>query len=102
MSGTSSLAKTTPMIPEDFALSQNYPNPFNPATAISFSLPKASDVRIEIYNVLGQCVEVLADGTYNAGHHTVRWDASGRSSGVYFYRLVTEGFVQTKKMLLLK
>jgi len=102
MSGTSAVAKTNPLIPEDFSLSQNYPNPFNPTTNISFSLPNASNVTLEVFNLLGQRVTVLADGMYEAGQHIVTWDASKYSSGVYFYRLQAEGFVESKKMLLVK
>ncbi|MEW5995377.1 MAG: T9SS type A sorting domain-containing protein, partial [Candidatus Zixiibacteriota bacterium] len=102
VSGASEPANNISLVPDQFSLSQNYPNPFNPTTEISFSLPTASNISLEIYNVLGQRVAVLADGAYSAGHHTVTWDASRHSSGVYFYRLSTEGFVQTRKMLLLK
>ncbi len=102
MSGTSGLAKNVSLIPDEFSLSQNYPNPFNPTTEIAFDLPAASHVTLEIYNVLGQRVTVLADGSYNAGQHTVTWDASNQASGIYFYRLTTPDYVATKKMLLLK
>jgi flagellar hook assembly protein FlgD len=88
-------------------LSQNYPNPFNPTTEISFALPSAGHVSLEVYNVLGQRVVTLVDGYREAGEHFVQWnstDASGNqvSSGVYFYRLVAGQFVETKKMVLLK
>ena len=94
-------------MPADFALSQNYPNPFNPETAIEFSLPEASDVELTIYNVLGQQVRVLVNGSYSAGVQRVAWngrDDHGQrvSSGVYFYRLTSGSFSQTRKMMLLK
>jgi hypothetical protein len=89
-------------LPSSYALHQNYPNPFNPRTQISFSLPQASHVTLEIYNVLGQRVATLADGDLEAGHHTVSWDAAGLASGVYFYRLTAGQFTDRKKMLLLK
>ena len=89
-------------LPTEFGLNQNYPNPFNPTTEIAFALPNASMVTLEVYNVVGQRVAVLADGTFGAGNHIVTWDASAMSSGVYFYRLVTSEFVDTKKMLLVK
>ena len=95
-------------LPEVFNVYQNYPNPFNPTTEISFSLPKASYVTLDIYNILGQHVNTLFDGTAPAGITTVTWDAtnfSGNkvSSGIYFYRLNAKGYeVVTKKMLLLK
>ncbi len=94
-------------LPGQYSLDQNYPNPFNPATTISFTLPRASSVRLEIFNIIGQNVRVLADDYYAAGEHTIVWD--GRSSsgkpvatGLYLYRLIADDFVQTKKMLLLK
>jgi hypothetical protein len=89
-------------LPVEFGLNQNYPNPFNPTTQISFSLPKATHVTIEIFNVMGQRVSVLAEGNKEAGLHTVDWNGNNVSSGVYFYRLTTPEFVQTKKMLLMK
>ncbi len=103
--GTSSMARLTKgesRLPQDFALEQNYPNPFNPTTQISFALPEQSEVSLEIYNILGQKVETVAEGTYEAGYHTVTWDASQAASGVYFYRLVTKDYIDSKKMLLLK
>lgn len=93
--------------PNDFALNQNYPNPFNPSTELAFSLPRTSDITLTIYNVLGQEVKRLVEGTFTAGDHSVVWDGrdnAGRvvSSGVYFYRLTAENFMTEKKMLLLK
>jgi hypothetical protein len=97
-----------PVLPEEFALRQNYPNPFNPATTIEFILPRRSEVRLTIYNLLGQEVTTLVDGVESAGYHAVQWD--GRDShgqsvagGIYFYRINTGGnLFKTKKMLLLK
>jgi hypothetical protein len=89
-------------LPESYALSQNYPNPFNPTTEINFDLPVASKVSLVIYNVLGQEVESLVDRNMDAGSHTVSWDASNYSSGVYFYRISAENFTETKKMMMLK
>ncbi|MCG8372641.1 MAG: ThuA domain-containing protein [Balneolales bacterium] len=88
--------------PVNFTLSQNYPNPFNPSTNISFNIPTSGQVKLDVFNVLGQTVQVLADGIHNQGAHTVTFDASGYSSGVYFYRLEFEGSVLSNKMLLLK
>ena len=95
-------AKAETVVPTTFALDQNYPNPFNPTTDISFSLPKASEVTLDIYNTLGQRVETLVSDHLEAGQHTVTWDASRVSSGIYFYRLTTGAFAETKKMVLLK
>ncbi|MDX9856182.1 MAG: T9SS type A sorting domain-containing protein [candidate division Zixibacteria bacterium] len=89
-------------LPTSFALAQNYPNPFNPSTEISFSLPNASDVRLEVFNVLGQSVAILVDGRVEAGTHSVRWDASNSASGVYLYRIQAGEFTDTRKMMLLK
>ena len=87
--------------PKIFSLSQNYPNPFNAQTNISFSLARASDVSINIYNVLGQVVNTIS-GHYPAGTNTVTWDASSVTSGVYFYKVNAGGKTETRKMLLLK
>jgi len=94
--------ETAELIPLEFELSQNYPNPFNPTTTIGFSLPEASDVRIEVYNILGQRVGVLLDEFRDAGYHSVIWDAGNVPSGVYFYRIITRDFVDSRKMRLLK
>jgi hypothetical protein len=97
----------TANLPTTFELSQNVPNPFNPTTQLMFALPQAAKVNLTVYNVLGQRVTTLVDDYMNAGYQTVTWngtDYSGRdvSSGVYFYRLSTDQFTDTKKMLLLK
>jgi hypothetical protein len=95
------------LAPKEFYLSQNYPNPFNPTTTISYGLPVASHVKIDIFNIMGQKVLDLVDEEQTAGFKQVIWngkDNSGEavSSGLYFYRIDTKGFVQTKKMLMLK
>ena len=90
------------LIPERFAITQNYPNPFNAQTAINYDLPSASDVKIDIYDILGCKVETLMQGEQQAGYHQVMWNASDYSSGVYFYRIEAGDFAETKKMILLK
>jgi len=89
-------------IPISADIPQNYPNPFNPFTSIRYSLPERSDVRIEVYNILGQRVAILYDGNQQAGFHAVIWDADDLPSGVYFANLQCSGQSQTIKMLLSK
>lgn len=89
-------------VPTEYALYQNFPNPFNPTTNIKFALPSESNVTLKIYNVLGQEVMTLVNKVMNAGYHTVNFDASNLTSGMYIYRIEAENFVQVKKMLLMK
>ena len=86
----------------DFRLEQNYPNPFNPSTQISCVLPEATQVRLEVFNSVGQKVMELVNGQMPAGMHTVQLDAKGLASGVYLYKLSTPLFRQARKMLLIK
>jgi hypothetical protein len=90
------------IIPSDFCLSQNYPNPFNPSTKIKFTLPSSGITTLKIFNALGETVEVLVKNELNAGTYKVEWDASTQQSGVYFYQLQSNQFVETKKMILIK
>jgi len=85
-----------------FHLSQNYPNPFNPTTNISYTLPKAGNVTLKVYNALGQEVATLVNGHQRAQNYKVTFDASNLASGLYIYTLQTANFSQSKKMLLLK
>jgi hypothetical protein len=86
----------------DYYLEQNYPNPFNPSTKINFGIKKASNVEISVYNILGNKITTLFNGIKSKGNHSVTFDASKFSSGVYFYKIISEDFVQTKKMILEK
>ncbi len=85
-----------------YELSQNYPNPFNPYTIIDYSLPKSQNVKIIVYDLLGNRIKVLVNELIEAGHHKIIFDASNLASGVYIYRIITADFIQTKKMVLLK
>lgn len=88
------------IVPQSYSLSQNYPNPFNPTTSIRFDLPMSSYVSLIIYDILGRTVDILAEGKFNTGAYLVNWDATRYSSGIYFYTLVTDEYVATKKMIL--
>ncbi len=95
------------LLPNSYSMSQNYPNPFNPSTTISFNLPNTGQVQLSIYNVLGQKVTTLVNGQYTAGTHEVTWNGTDDSgspvgSGIYFYRITSSDFDQTKKMILMK
>ena len=90
------------VVPNQYELSQNYPNPFNPSTTIRFSLPQASQIKINIYNMIGEQVATIADGMYEAGYHKVTFNASNLPSGAYIYRIESSDFVQVKKMILLR
>ena len=89
-------------VPEEFTLLQNYPNPFNPQTTIVFGLPKASPVKIEVFNIMGQKITTLVDGFLSAGYHQVQFDASIYASGIYLYRIQAGKYRQIKRMLLMK
>ncbi|HKB85242.1 MAG TPA: T9SS type A sorting domain-containing protein [Ignavibacteriaceae bacterium] len=88
--------------PVKFELSQNYPNPFNPTTKINFSVPSNGNVRLTVYNVLGQEIAVLVNGFMKSGSHTIDFNASDLNSGLYFYKLEGNGMSQVKKMMLVK
>ncbi len=87
---------------KDFLILQNYPNPFNPSTTIEFNLPKDSDIKLTVYDMLGQQVATLHKGFLNAGDRKVQWDAEGFASGLYICRLQASEFTRTIKMLLAK
>ncbi|GAB1350598.1 hypothetical protein MASR1M107_28130 [Ignavibacteriales bacterium] len=99
---TSIFEKDENELPVDFNLDQNFPNPFNPSTKISFSIPQSGMVNLAVYNSVGELVKVLVNEQMSQGKYNVDFDAAGLSSGIYFYRLVSEGTVLSKKMILLK
>jgi N-acetylneuraminic acid mutarotase len=101
-SGTSRVEQLSPTAPKTFLLEQNYPNPFNPSTTIRYQLPVASEVKLEVYDVLGKKIATLVNERQSAGSYQVVWNASGLSSGTYFYRLQAGTFVETKKMIMVK
>jgi len=89
-------------ISSEFTLAQNYPNPFNPTTVISWQLATGSSIILSIYNLEGKRIEVLVDERQPAGLHSIEWNAAGYPSGVYFYRLETQQYVETRKMVFMK
>ncbi|MDD3559459.1 MAG: T9SS type A sorting domain-containing protein, partial [Melioribacteraceae bacterium] len=97
-------------VPKDFGLAQNYPNPFNPSTQIKFSLPVVSDVKIDVFNMIGEKITQLIDSEFSAGIHTVEFNSSAfgnLSSGIYIYRITAVGvngniYSDSRKMMLIK
>lgn len=102
-----SMSKQGQALPDNYSLDDNYPNPFNPSTNIGFALPSTQEVTLKVYNLLGQEVKTIFSGEMEQGHHVLTWDGDNNSgesvaSGVYFYRLETKQFSDSKKMMLLK
>ena len=94
--------KSESNILNNYQLYQNYPNPFNPITHVSYRLPRTSNVKIEIFNILGQRVLILEDGRESAGYHLIDFDGSQLASGIYLYRIQAGNYVDIKKMVLMK
>jgi hypothetical protein len=97
-----SVDKMESLIPSNYKLYQNYPNPFNPATTFGYDIPVYSHVKILVYNSLGQTIRTLLDKYDSPGSHKIIFNAENLASGVYYYQLLTEGKVFTKKLLLIK
>lgn len=89
-------------MPGCYLLMQNYPNPFNPTTKISFSIPKFTHVTLKVFDVLGREISSLLNKDFNAGKYEVEFNGKELSSGVYFYTLMADDFIETKKLLLMK
>ena len=89
-------------IPIEYKLHNNFPNPFNPSTVVRFSLPVATQVSLKVYDVMGREVQTLVNERVQAGSYEVKFDGSNLNSGVYFYRIITDEFNDTRRMLLLK
>jgi hypothetical protein len=102
LGGSMTGVKADPGVAGGFTLSQNYPNPFNPVTTIRYGIPYRSRVKLTVFNTLGQQVAVLQDTEQDAGRHEVKFDGSGLASGVYFSRMQSGPFTQTKGILLLR
>jgi len=90
------------LTPTEYRIDQNYPNPFNPSTIIRFAVKERSHVSLVVFNLLGQTVSTLVNGELPAGEYETRFSPSGLASGLYVYRITTNGFVQSRRMLLLK
>jgi hypothetical protein len=89
-------------IPNKVVLHQNYPNPFNPTTTIEFSIPQTEFVTVKVYNIVGHEITTLINDELSTGNHSIQWDGSHQLSGVYFVQIESNGFVQTRKIVLLK
>jgi hypothetical protein len=98
----SNIIEAIVITPSKFELSQNYPNPFNPSTAITFALPQAGNVKLAVYNLLGQEVQILVNGFKSEGTHTVNFEAKNLNSGIYLYKLEANGISSVRKMTLIK
>lgn len=100
--GFTAIEQITNEIPAEYKLYQNYPNPFNPETALKFQIAKHSFVKLSVYNILGREIETLISKELEPGVYKVIWNASGFASGIYFYKLISENFSETKKLILTK
>ncbi|MEK7730091.1 MAG: T9SS type A sorting domain-containing protein, partial [candidate division KSB1 bacterium] len=89
-------------VPAEFELAQNYPNPFNPSTTINFALPEAVHVRLVLFNVLGEQVDMMVEGFHEAGRHTITYAPRSLPSGVYFYVLQAGEVKLTRRLVLMK
>jgi len=102
LSGVVGIQPVNSQLPDNFKLEQNYPNPFNPQTSINFSIPKNSYVKLKVFNTTGKLISEIVNEYKTAGNYSVKFDGTDLSSGIYFYTIETEGFRQTKSMMLVK
>ncbi len=102
LTGVTSVANNSNIIPANFKLEQNYPNPFNPSTKINFAIPKSEFVTLKVYDEIGNELQTLVSENLNGGNYEYNFLAEGLSSGVYFYRIITPDFSETKRMSLIK
>ncbi len=102
VSNTTGIHQNGSEVPASYNLSQNYPNPFNPSTKIDFNLPKSGNVKLAVYDMIGNEVAVITNGQLAAGNYTAEFNATKLASGVYFYKLITGEFTSTKRMILVK
>lgn len=101
-SGSIGIKNISQTIPVEFTLFQNYPNPFNPITRIRFNIPQQESVKLTVYNAAGKTIAVLVNMNLRPGVYEIGWDASLTASGIYYYRMETDNFSETKKMIVLK
>jgi len=97
-----SVEENDPQIPSEFKLEQNYPNPFNPSTQINFSVPKQTQLRINLYNILGELLQTITEGLYEAGYYQTEFNAENLPSGIYIYRMESGESLLSKKMILIR
>lgn len=102
ITGASAVDEKVSGLPTEFKLSQNYPNPFNPSTSFTYSMKQSGNVQIKLYDASGKEVRSLVEGYRTAGNYAVHINAADLASGIYYYRIITNNFVQTNKMILLK
>ncbi|MBK6772697.1 MAG: T9SS type A sorting domain-containing protein [Ignavibacteria bacterium] len=101
-SGTIGINSVSNLISDKYSLNQNYPNPFNPNTIINYNIGKSGFVKLTVYNSIGKEISVLVNGKQNKGNYEINFIADNYPAGLYFYKLETDAFTSTKKMLLLK
>ncbi|MCX6157244.1 MAG: T9SS type A sorting domain-containing protein [Ignavibacteriae bacterium] len=100
--GSVGINQISTQVPSAYSLNQNYPNPFNPSTNVKFSIVKAGDVKVIVYDIMGREVQTLVNESLKPGTYEAAFDGSALNSGVYFYKLITNGFTETKRMILIK